>query len=179
MPFYLNTVGCARLQLRLRGGSASALRGARRASAQRGPCVPGRAQAAGTGAMNNGCLCPSSRLGEVFQSALWVDGCCVLDRSLGLAFLSAVAAGFLTFLHVVTKLKGDSPPSGTDLPASSCFLLRARSPSKPKVKPARSKGTARDGSAAGKHNSSGSVRPEGDSLRGKTSPNLIEPKLGG
>lgn len=33
-------------------------------------------------------------------------------------------------------------------------LLRARSPAKPKVKPGRRKGTARDGSAAGKHNGS-------------------------
>lgn len=44
-------------------------------------------------------------------------------RSPGLAFRLAVAAGSLTFLHVVTKLKGDSSPSGTDLPASSGFLL--------------------------------------------------------
>lgn len=44
-------------------------------------------------------------------------------RSPGLPFLPAVAAGFLTFLHVVTKLKGDSSPSGTHLPASLCFLL--------------------------------------------------------
>lgn len=52
-----------------------------------------------------------------------VDGCCAPARTPGLAFLPAVAAGFLTFLHVVTKLKRDSSPSGTDLPASSCFFL--------------------------------------------------------
>lgn len=38
-------------------------------------------------------------------------------------------------------------------------LLRARRSAKPKVKPGRAKGTARDGSAARRHNSSGSARP--------------------
>lgn len=40
-----------------------------------------------------------------------------------LVFLPPVAAGFLMILHVLRKLKGDSSPSGTDLPDSSGFIL--------------------------------------------------------
>lgn len=40
-----------------------------------------------------------------------------------LTFLLPVAAGFLMILHILTKLQGDSSPSGTDLPDSSGFLL--------------------------------------------------------
>lgn len=40
-----------------------------------------------------------------------------------LTLLPPVAADFLMILHVLMELKGDSCPSGTDLPDSSGFLL--------------------------------------------------------
>lgn len=50
--------------------------------------------------------------------------------------------------------------------AAKLHLLRARRPAKPKVKPGRGKGTARDGSAAGRHNSSARPSVCGGGLAG-------------
>lgn len=128
MPFSLNADGCDRLQLGLRGGNPGPH--PRAGSAERGEPGPGRVRASweeprlwARGFLNNAHQCPSSRLRKLKVCTGRWTGCCAPARSPDLAFLLAVAAGFLMFLHVVTKLKGDSSPSGTDLPASSGFLL--------------------------------------------------------
>lgn len=68
--------------------------------------------------LNKAHQCPGSRLRKPFYSQPVGRG-----ADVRLTFLLPVTAGYLIILHVLTKLEGDSSPSGTDLPDSSGFLL--------------------------------------------------------